>query len=238
MSNPRGYFPPCVYSRGKFSEISNTAQITSDPYTGGSQRFSMVQEQERCGEPDMVVSAYEATFKFHASDLLRIIALFLVPLAWMSAGPAAAAAMALVSGGTWLLRYYARSRVQDVIGQLAFISAGIFSSIGLYQAIWWLDLVVHLIVMAVVTALIYEIRIRRNHLTEGASQVPHRLGARELLTCGSLAAVLWELGEWGGYFLISSEIGVGILDSTTDFFAGILGILGTVFWISSNRKSR
>ncbi|PRB72811.1 hypothetical protein CQ011_04080 [Arthrobacter sp. MYb213] len=197
-----------------------------------------MQQQGRGGVPSVVVSAYEATFRFHASDLLRFIALFLVPLAWIDAGPAAAAAMALVFGGTWLLRYYARSRVQDVTGQLAFISAGIFSSIGLYQAVWWLDLVVHLILMAVITALIYEILMRRRSLTQVASRVQQRHVARELLTYGSLAAVLWELGEWGGYFLISPEIGVGILDSFTDFIAGILGILGTVFWISSNRKSQ
>ncbi|MFC4715636.1 hypothetical protein ACFO7V_05725 [Glutamicibacter bergerei] len=197
-----------------------------------------MQQQGRSGVPSVVVSAYEATFRFHASDLLRFIAVFSVPVAWMNAGPAAAAAMALVSGGTWLLRYYARSRVQDVYGQLAFISAGIFSSIGLYQAIWWLDLAVHLIVMAVITALVNEILIRRKDLTQVASQVQQRHVACELLTYGSLAAVLWEFGEWGGYFLVSPEIGVGILDSVTDFFAGILGILGTVFWISSNRKSQ
>lgn len=223
---------------GECSEISNTAQITSDPYAGGLQHFSTEQQQGRGCVPDVVVSAYEATFRFHASDLLRFIGVFLVPLAWINAGPAAAAAMALVSGGTWLLRYYARSRVQDVTGQLVFISAGIFSSIGLYQAVWWLDLVVHLIVMAVITALIYEIPNRRKELTQVASQIQQRHGARELLTCGSLAAALWELGEWCGYFLVSPEIGVGILDSVTDFFAGILGILCAIFWISLNRKSQ
>ncbi|MGP5587477.1 hypothetical protein ACTXO0_11935 [Glutamicibacter ardleyensis] len=186
----------------------------------------------------MTVSAYESTFRFHASDLLRFAALFLVPLAWMKAGPAAASAMALVSGGTWLLRYYAGTRALDVTGQLVFISAGIFSSIGLYQNIWWLDLAVHLVVMAVVTALIYDILIQRKGLTHEAIRVQQRHVALVLLAYGSLAAALWELGEWGGYFFVSPEIGVGILDSTTDFFAGVLGILGTVFWISLNRKSQ
>ncbi|WP_404290594.1 hypothetical protein [Glutamicibacter arilaitensis] len=156
----------------------------------------------------------------------------------MKAGPAAAAAMVLVSGGTWLLRYYAGSRAQDVTGQLVFISAGIFSSIGLYQAIWWLDLTVHLTVMTVVTALIYDILIRRKDLAQVAIRVQQRHVALALFTYGSLAAALWEFGEWGGYFFVSPEIGVGILDSATDFVAGVLGILGTVFWISLNRKSQ
>lgn len=186
--------------------------------------------------PTLVSTAYEATFRFHASDLLRLGAIFLVPLAWLSAGPAAAAAMALVAGGTCLLRYYAGSRAQDLTGQLVFISAGLFSMIGLYRIIWWLDLAVHLIVMAVVTVLIYDILVHRNGLTQRASQAQQRNVAFVLLTYGSLAAVLWEVGEWAGYYLVSQEIGVGILDSVTDILAGILGILGAVYWISSSRK--
>lgn len=198
--------------------------------------FLRCKQQGRNGIPTLVSTAYEATFRFHASDLLRLGAIFLVPLAWMSAGPAAAAAMALVAGGTCLLRYYAGSRAQDLTGQLVFISAGLFSMFGLYQVIWWLDLAVHLVVMAVVTALIYDILVQRKGLTQGAHLAQQRKVGFALLTYGSLAAVLWELGEWAGYFLVSSEIGVGILDSITDFFAGVLGILGTVYWIGSNRK--
>lgn len=186
--------------------------------------------------PTLVSTAYEATFRFHASDLLRLGAIFLVPLAWMSAGSAAAAAMALVAGGTCLLRYYAGSRAQDLTGQVVFVSAGLFSMIGLYQAIWWLDLAVHLILMAVVTVLINDILVHRKGLTQRVSQAQQRNVTFVLLTYGSLAAVLWEVGEWVGYYLVSQEIGVGILDSMTDILAGILGILGAVYWISSSRK--
>lgn len=184
----------------------------------------------------MTATGYESTFRLHTSDSLRAAALVLIPVVLLAAGSAAAAAMALVSGGTWLLRYYAASRTQDVMGQLVFIAAGAFSAFDVYQVIWWLDLAVHFVTTATVTLLLFDVATHRKILRPPSNSAEEHKIAGWLLVNGSLAAVLWEIGEWAGYFLISRSIGVGISDSITDLLAGMLGIVLAVCWIKRIRS--
>lgn len=179
--------------------------------------------------------AYEQRFVAHCSDIFRVVALLLVIVAWFVSGVASAAAMALVAGGTWMLRYYASTRLLDVLGQLVFLVAGACSVFGFYKHLWWLDLVVHFTVMVVVTMVIHEAMAHRSMVRKknGAERKrPHRAS---VVIYGVLAMILWEAGEWIGYHCISQEIGVGIMDTATDVLMGALGV-GLAHWNLSRRK--
>lgn len=88
------------------------------------------------------------------ADLLRALGLVLVPAAGAVAGWPSAAAMALVFGAQWLLRWLQGGRPLDWVGQAVLLAAGWCSVIGLYHRVGWLDVVVHAATGAVLAALV------------------------------------------------------------------------------------
>lgn len=136
-----------------------------------------------------------------------------------------------------MLRYYASTRVMDVLGQLVFIMAGVFSTFGVYHHVWWLDLVVHCAVMIVVSLLVHETLAHRAAARTNTAEGRGQPQFTRIAMWGALAMILWEAGEWIGYRYISQEIGVGILDSVTDVLMGAVGI-GVAYWILGRRKIR
>ncbi|MGW6173704.1 hypothetical protein ACWF5H_09460 [Arthrobacter sp. NPDC055138] len=191
--------------------------------------------------------------RWYAADAGRLLGAVLVAASWLVAGWPAAAAMLLVCGGQWLLRWYLLGRPVDAAGQLVLLAAGWFSAVGLYHRVSWLDAVMHALASLVVALLAAELLRAellgaRGQLAGGtpASGAPavgaaapstgrNGRGGRTgvvvpavLLVCATVTlGVLWELGEWLGHTYITPEIGVGYDDTIGDLAANFVGaILG------------
>ncbi|WP_205754370.1 hypothetical protein [Arthrobacter sp. CAU 1506] len=100
--------------------------------------------------------------RWYPADAGRLLGAVLVPVSWLVAGWPAAAAMFLVVGGQWLLRWYLMGRPADAVGQTVLLAAGWFSAVGLYHQVAWLDAVMHVLASLVVALLVAE--LLRGHL--------------------------------------------------------------------------
>lgn len=175
-------------------------------------------------------SAYEQVFVPHVGDAVRLMAFVAIPAAWLVSGPLSALTMLLVSGGTWVLRYYSRTRGEDLAGQVVLFLGGAFSVLGTYRVIGWLDVVVHLLVLAVLTTALINMFLHHGMLPAAATR---RQAAGLLVSVAAMGvglAVLWEIGEWFGHTFINPEVGVGYADTLGDLVAGSLGALLAALW--------
>lgn len=183
--------------------------------------------------------AYERKFVPHLGDALRLVALLAVPAAWMISGKLSALTMLLVCGGTWALRFYSPTRSADILGQLVLLLGGIFSVLGTYKIIGWLDLAVHFAMLMILTKMLANMLL--HHRAMPAVSSPRQAGGvlLSVTSMGVLLAVLWEIGEWVGHTFISTEVGVGYTDTLGDLMAGFLGALVAALWFHrSTQQSR
>lgn len=223
---------------GRCDRLSLRARALRNSGQHGTGRKALVPETRPAtvppGEPG---GAYEQRFVFHATDVPRLVALLAVPLAWLQFGPLEAMVMLLVSGGTWALRYYSVSTWQDGLSQLVLMASGVFSVLGTYRVVAWLDLVVHLLMLCVLTLLVHD-ALRAHRMLPAASTPRLRWGQLLALTSiGTLLAVLWEIGEWIGHEFIDPGVGVGYRDTLGDLAAGMLGA-GAAAWIAWGHRPR
>ena len=167
------------------------------------------------------------------ADVLRLVGLALVPAAGAVAGWPSAAAMFLVFGGQWLLRWLAGGRLLDWCGQAVLLAAGWASVIGLYHRAEGLDLAMHAAATAVVTGLVAVVvrsALRRRGRAGGPvnpAEAVRMLGpvvsALALTSAGVALGVVWEIAEWWGHHQVTEEIGVGYDDTLGDLTADLLG---------------
>ncbi|MEV7647276.1 hypothetical protein [Arthrobacter sp. NPDC089319] len=196
--------------------------------------------------------------RWYAADAGRLLGAVLVAASWLVAGWPAAAAMLLVCGGQWLLRWYLLGRPVDAVGQLVLLAAGWFSAVGLYHQVSWLDAVMHTLASLVVALLAAEL-LRAELLTAGrtpavGASAPAGAPAPSagsgshsgwtgvvvpavVLVCVTVTlGVVWELGEWLGHTYITPEIGVGYDDTIGDLAANLIGaVLGAAVALSTRR---
>lgn len=182
--------------------------------------------------------AYERIFVPHLGDILRVFAVMAVPVAWFASGQLSALVMFLVCGGTWGLRYYARTRSEDIVGQVSLLCAGIFSVLSTYKQIAWLDLLVHFWVILVLTRVIYAMLLRHKMLPEVSTRRSEDGVLLGLVGVGVLLAVLWEIAEWVGHTFINEDVSVGYEDTLSDLTAGLLGSIGAVVLIRCQHTTR
>ena len=195
----------------------------------------------------------EVQGRWWSTDVLRILAVLSVPLAWWYAGVASGACLFLVLGGVTLLRFLVLPRLVDALCQLTFLAAAWAAVTGLYQNFSWLDIPAHALATAAAVLIAWRLVILRDPAhrvdparqgapadsTGPAAEHPGRAtggmarGTRlplpwlsllwHLLALSALLSVLWEFGEWAGFVFISEEIGVGYHDTIGDLAAGTLG---------------
>lgn len=169
------------------------------------------------------------------ADLLRLVGLTLVPAAAAVAGWPSAAAMSLVVGAQWLLRWLTGGSLLDWVGQAVLLTAGWASVIGLYSRLAGLDLVLHAAVTTVVTGLVGVIvrSLLRRRGRDGGPVEPAQamrmlgpvLATLGLTSAGTALGVVWEIAEWWGHHRVSEEIGVGYDDTLGDLLADLVGAL-------------
>lgn len=169
------------------------------------------------------------------ADVLRLLGLLLVPAAGAVAGWPSAAAMSLVFGGQWLLRWLAGGSLLDWAGQVVLLAAGWASVIGLYHRAEGLDLVMHAAATAVVTGLVAVVvrsALRRPGRSGGPvtpAEAVRLLGpvvaVLALTAAGTALGVVWEIAEWWGHHQVTEEIGVGYDDTLGDLAADLVGAL-------------
>lgn len=166
---------------------------------------------------------HEERFVFHPTDILRLLSLALVAFFWWRWGNLEAVVMLLVSGGTWALRFYSSTRWRDLVGQLVLIVSGLLSVLGTYQQVGWLDLAAHFSMLYVLTLLLHDVLRAHRWNSEPVTQRMRWGQGLQMLSTGSLLAVLWEIGEWFGHEFIDSAVGVGYRDTLGDLAAGLVG---------------
>lgn len=174
--------------------------------------------------------AYEPVFVPHPGDVLRLLTALSIPAAWIVSGPLSSLVMALAAGGTWVLRYYARSRSEDLAGQAVLFLGGAFSVLGTYRTIAWLDVVVHVSMLAVLTTMLGNMLVHHGMLPAAGTRRQDCGLLLSVTALGVLFAVLWEIGEWAGHSFITPEVGVGYADTIGDLAAGLLGSLLAAVW--------
>ncbi len=184
------------------------------------------------------VGAQRPPERWRLSDVLRLAGVLGVPLAWWTAGPAAAAAISLVWGGQMAVRSLLRPGFADWGLQLLFLASGWFAVLGAYQAVPWLDIPMHFFSTGAVAWLAWAVMVNSGGLPAQARSRAQTVCQVAVITAlGALASILWELGEWYGYNFTVSEVGVGYEDTIGDMFCGTLGALATgLLTILSDRR--
>jgi hypothetical protein len=169
--------------------------------------------------------AYAERFRPAPTDVGRVLGALAVPAGWAVGGPVSASVMLLALGGLWALRYYARTPLEDAVGQAIILSAGWFSAIGAYATVPWLDLAAHFAAPLVLTRLAWNMMVVHRMVHPPVAGHPRlRAGAAiAAASLGTLLGVLWEIGEWVGHEFLTRDIGVGYRDTIGDLAATLLG---------------
>lgn len=158
-------------------------------------------------------------------DALRVIALVSVPLAAVVAGGPSAAAMFLALGGAMALRFVRVPTAADLTGQIVLLASAWFATTGAYETVPGLDFAMHLGCGAVLAVLARAAMLPAGLLPSGSDRTAAASRVLHTTTAVLLLGLVWELGEWAGHALITTEIGVGYQDTLLDLVADVLGAL-------------
>ena len=165
------------------------------------------------------------------------VASVLVSVVWRS--PVDAALFALVTGALLVPRALRVPAGLDIAYGIAVLAAAWSGSLGIYEAISWWDLMMHLVTTGLIAAVAYVAVARLLGLGEVADRtaVPagRAAGVVVLTTALGLAlSVSWEFAEWAGHTYADPAIHVGYLDTLGDLAAAGLGSLlagvGLTLW--------
>ncbi|MDC7123264.1 hypothetical protein OMK64_17175 [Cellulomonas fimi] len=159
--------------------------------------------------------------------VVRAAALVSVVVALLTLGPVDAALLVLVVGGValpplggvpaWLDAAYG-------VGLLAAAWAGV---LGLYEAVPWLDVVMHLVVTGLVAAVAHLLlAVRTRAVVDPRAARAAGAGAASVLvtvSLGTTLSVAWEIGEYLGHTYLDPTIYVAYGDTIGDMVMGALG---------------
>lgn len=174
-----------------------------------------------------------------AADLARLAAAVGLGYAGVRLGFVATALMALVLLGLVLPRLLRVPEGLDLAIGLVLPAAAWSSLLDLYVTYPWLDLVVHLVITGLVSALGFHLLAVVGFLRppyQGSPSLPRWL----LVTALGLGlSILWELGEWYGDAYLDPAIQTGWWDTLGDVTVGVLGALVTGIVLSgADQRSR
>lgn len=156
-------------------------------------------------------------------DLVRAAALGSLAVGGLALGGVAGALFLLVLGGVLVPRLLDLPAPLDVAFGAALLLAAWAALLGWYDAVHWLDLVMHAVCTGLVAA-VGVLALVRARLIDVPASTRTRVGLAVTTTgVGALGAILWELGEWAGHTFLDDGIHVGYADTVTDLALGVLG---------------
>lgn len=133
------------------------------------------------------------------------------------------AVFALVLGGMTAMRVLQLPAPLQVGAALAAQGAAWASVLHLYERIWWLDILVHLVLNGLLAGAA-GVALHRARMT---SSKQHRSGRWGLVITttgvGAVLAVVWEIAEWVGHVYVDQRVEIEPGDTVGDLAAGVLG---------------
>lgn len=172
-------------------------------------------------------------------DLARAAAVASLLVGGATLGGLAGALFLLVLGAALVPRFLGLPAVLDLCFGACLLFAAWAALLRWYEAVPWLDLLVHAVCTGLVAAVGVLALIRWQVVTPqgrrrwaSAGVVVTTLGA------GALGAVLWEFGEWAGHTYVDDEITVGYTDTVADLAFGLLGALFAGVVLAVRRPGR
>jgi hypothetical protein len=157
------------------------------------------------------------------ADLIRVSALASVIAAaiWWSARDAGILALALPA--VVLPRLLGIRAWFDIGYGVIVLTAAWSNVLGLYDAIWWWDLLIHFLCTGVLAAAVYLALVALHVVPEsaGGALTPIVL----VTTIGLAISSLWEMVEWVGHTYVSNSLFVSYDDTIGDMAMGGLGAL-------------
>jgi hypothetical protein len=159
--------------------------------------------------------------------VVRVAGAVCVVVAVLARGPVDAALFGLVLAGLVVPVTAGVDGRLDAAYGVGLLAAAWAGALGLYEAVAWLDLVMHLVVTGLVAAVAHLVLVRRSGavLDPGrATGTGERVGSVAVTTALGLGlSVLWEVGEYLGHTYADPTIHVAYRDTVGDLVLGGLG---------------
>jgi hypothetical protein len=165
------------------------------------------------------------------TDLLRVFALVSVVAAaiWWSAQDAGILALALPAV---MVPRLLGIRAWFDIGYCVIVLTAAWSNVlGLYDANWWWDLLIHFLCAGVLAAALYLALVALRVVPEPAGGARTPIGF--VTTIGLAIGSLWEMVEWLGHTYVSNSLFVSYDDTIGDMAMGGLGALAASALVAS-----
>ncbi len=161
--------------------------------------------------------------RFVPADVVRIAGLVSLVVAVVWRGPVDALLFALVAGGLLVPRLLRVPQPLDAAYGVLLLVAAWFGALDVYQAVWWTDLVLHLVATGLTAAVAWFALLRRGAVPD-PRRPPGPRGVVVVTLCLGLAlSVAWEVAEYLGNKHLDPTIYVEYADTIEDMAIGGLG---------------
>ena len=172
-------------------------------------------------------------------DLARAATVGSLLLGGAALGGLAGALFLLVLGAGLVPRFLGLPAVLDLCFGACLLFAAWAALLRWYDAVPWLDLLVHAVCTGLAAAVGVLALIRWRVVTPQGRQRWASAGVIvTTMGTGALGAVLWEFGEWAGHTFVDDEITVGYTDTVADLAFGLLGALFAGVALAVRRPGR
>jgi hypothetical protein len=179
--------------------------------------------------------------------VVRVLAVASVVVAATARGPVDAALFSLVLSGLVVPPAARVGPALDAAYGAGLLAAAWAGALDLYEAVSWLDLVMHLVVTGLIAAVAHLALARWTGAvadpgaTTGADGAARRVGVVAVTTALGLAlSVWWEVGEYLGHTYADSSIHVAYRDTVGDMVMGGIGstAAGVALVVTAARRAR
>ena len=159
-------------------------------------------------------------------DVVRAAAVGSLAVGIVTLGGVAGALFFLVLGGVLVPRFLRLPTALDLCFGASLLLAAWAAQLGWYEAVPWLDLLMHAVCTGLVAAVGLIVLIRGRMLEVGALSGRAKVGLVAATTgLGALGAIVWEFGEWAGHTYLDEGIDVGYTDTIADLAFGLFGAM-------------
>lgn len=159
--------------------------------------------------------------------VVRVAVLVSLVVASVTRGPVDAALLVLVAGGVTIPPLVGVPARLDAAYGTGLLVAAWCGVLDLYETVWWLDVLMHLVVTALVAAVAHLVLAVRTDAVidpRAARTAAERRGAVVVTaSLGAVLSVMWEVGEYLGHTYLDPTIFVEYADTVGDLVLGTVG---------------